>query len=73
MMKKTDYILDQHKGKQSLVCFKKKKKKKYLKNIREEDIKNATSIHIRSIPWKSGYEGLKNFFVIDLIFMPICM
>ena len=49
--------------------FQKKKKKQDLKNKREEDIKNATSIHIRPIPWKSGHEGLKNFFVDDLIFI----
>ena len=44
-----------------------------MKNEKEEDLKNATLIHIRPIPWKSGHEDLKNFFVIDLIFMPICM
>ena len=46
-------------------------KKNDLKNKREEEIKNVTSIHIRLIPWKKEHEGLKIFFVVDLIF--ICL
>ena len=42
-----------------------------LKNKREEDIKNSISSHIRPIPWKKEQGGLKNFFVVDLIF--ICL
>ena len=42
-----------------------------LKNKREEDIKNATSIHIRPIPWQKEQGCLKNFFVVGLTF--ICL